>query len=299
MSISGTKRGFDELMRSECLGQRALWRAVLGAFLAVGGVAILFLPSSWAEEALKLASRQEILKELREAPRSNADREKKLKALFVQAGAREEEVKLEAVPKAGHNVVVVKKGEIDRTIIIGAHLDKVPPGDGVIDDWSGATMVANVYQALRGVKTRHTLVFIGFCGEEAGLLGSAHHAEKMSREEVKKCAAMVNLEVLGVGGPFIWSNGSTDSLEEVLREVAREEKLKITDHVLVEVAADSQPFEGRGIPTITIDGLPEDRFDLIHSPKDTFKNIDPEVYHATYRLVAAFIRKLDGRLKGE
>ena len=115
----------------------------------------------------------------------------------------------------------------------------------------------------------------------------------MSEEDAGKCDAMVNLEVLGVGGPFLWTNGSTDALEAVAHEVAKEEKLKLEDHVIEGVGADNLSYEKLGIPNITIDGLPVDRMELIHSAADRYENIDGETYCVTYRLVLAYLRKLD------
>ena len=248
------------------------------------------------KQDVKPVSKDEILNELKNAPKTNPDREKKLATLYQQAGAKKEEVKLQKFTGGGtdmNNVIVVKKGETDKTIIIGGHLDKVDKGNGIIDDWSGASMATNVYQTFRTVKTKHTLIFIGFAGEEIGLLGSKHYVSQMTTDDRKNCTAMVNLEVLGVGGPFIWTNGSTDSLEAKLHSVAKDEKLELKDHVINGVGADSQPFEKVGIQNITIDGLPDDKLSYIHSENDKFENINKDTYYNTYKLVIAFVKRLD------
>src|SRR5207249_9305692 len=110
---------------------------------------------------------------------------------------------------------------------------------------------------------------------------------------VERCEAMVNLEVLGVGGPYIWTNGSTPSVAAVARAVSRRDALPLEDLPVKGVVADSMAFEERGIPNVTIHGLPLERISLIHSPRDVFENIDPEVYWASYRLVVAFVLELD------
>lgn len=243
-----------------------------------------------------LVSRDELLRELKSAPDANEAREKKLVELYKQAGAPGSDIKLQPLTAGGkqvNNVVVVKKGETDGLIIIGGHLDKVPPGHGIIDDWSGACMASNVFQAFKNVKTRHTLIFIGFAAEELGLFGSAQYAKSMSEQEVKNCTAMVNLECLGPAVAHIWTNGSTDSLEAVLRTVALERKLDLKDHELHDVGADSESFEKRGIPAITIDGLPKEKFPLIHSDQDRYENVNGDNYYNSYKLVVAFVKKLD------
>jgi CubicO group peptidase (beta-lactamase class C family) len=241
----------------------------------------------------------EILEELKSAPKENRDRVQRIRELYVQAGAAEDEVRLQEVKLGNrdetlqHNVIATKRGETDSVIVVGGHLDKVPPGDGIIDDWSGACLATNLYQTLLPVKTHHTFVFIGFAHEEHGLVGSRAYVESLSEDERKRIKAMINLEVLGVDDPFIWSNGSTDSLEVVAHRVAREHKLPLRDHVIVGVGADSMSFGKVGIPNITFDGLPLDKIRLIHSDQDTYANINPEAYLNAYRFTSRFLVTLD------
>jgi hypothetical protein len=252
-----------------------------------------------ADDAPATVAERELLDELKAAPIENEARERTLRALYEQAGARPEDIALQAVPTRDelepvlHNVIVTKRGETDAVIVIGGHLDKVPPGDGVIDDWSGACLATNLYQTLRPLRTRHTFVFIGFAHEERGLLGSRAYVASLSPETRAKVTAMVNLECLGVADPFLWTNGSTDRLEALAHRAAEEGGLPLRDHVLESVGADSIPFDRAGIPTITFDGLPETRFDLIHSERDRYANIRPECYVNAYRVVAKFLQVLD------
>ena len=104
---------------------------------------------------------------------------------------------------------------------------------------------------------------------------------------------MVNFECLGVDGPYLWTNGSTDSMEAIAHKVADEHKLPLVDHVLVGVGADSIPFEQIGVPVLTFDGLPPDKFGFIHSDNDTFDKIVPEHYANAYRVAAKFLVALD------
>lgn len=242
---------------------------------------------------------EELLEELASAPMENPDRVSRLKALYEQAGAPAEAISLQEVPGRReddpllHNVIVTKPGATDAVIVVGGHLDKVPAGTGVIDDWSGACMASNLYQALKDVPTDHTFVFMGFAYEEQGLVGSRLYVDQLGEEGAASIRAMVNLEVLGVGGPFLWTNGSNDALEAIAHRVAQEHDLMLEDHVIPGVGADSIPFENAGIPTITFDGLPLDRFELIHSDKDRFENVDQDVYTRTYALVLRYLLELD------
>jgi putative aminopeptidase FrvX len=263
-------------------------------------------PFALAADAPALVADEELLDELKSAPKENPERVKKLRELYEQAGAPAEAITLQEVePRVEggevlHNVIVTKKGKTDDVIVVGGHLDKVPPGGGVIDDWSGACLASNLYQSLRAVETEHTFVFIGFAHEEQGLLGSNAYVKSLPEDARKRVKAMVNLECLGPADPFLWTNGSTDKLEALAHKVADEHKLPLTDHVLQGVGADSIPFEKAGIPNITFDGLPREKFRLIHSVNDSFENVQPECYLNAYRLVLPFLMALDREAgKGE
>lgn len=256
-------------------------------------------PALAQEPAPRPVPAEELLSELASAPLENPDRVARLRELFEQAGALAEAITMQDV--AGRreddpilqNVIVTKPGESSEVIVVGGHLDKVPAGHGVIDDWSGVCMATNLYQAMKDVPTKHTFVFMGFAYEEQGLIGSRLYVDQLGEDGVANVRAMVNLECLGAGGPFVWSNGSNDDLEAIAHEVAKANDLPLESHVIRGVGADSIPFDRVGIPTITFDGLPTDRFELIHSDKDTFENVDTAVYETTYALVLKYLLELD------
>src|SRR5262245_30314584 len=81
----------------------------------------------------------ELLDELKGAAEENPDRESKLLELYLQAGAKPDEVRVQEVPAEAattpplHNVIATLKGETDDVIVVGGHLDKVSVGRGVID----------------------------------------------------------------------------------------------------------------------------------------------------------------------
>lgn len=255
---------------------------------------------------------EELVEEWKSAPMENRERQDRLQALYLQARAKPEQIVLQPVPLPGpvrpqpptaedasadpdplHNVICTKPGKTEQVIVVGGHLDKVPAGRGIIDDWSGSCLATNLFQSLHTVETNHTFVFIGFAHEERGLYGSKAYVASLDDEQKGRIKAMVNLECLGVDDAFLWTNGSTDRLEALAHKVADEYKLPLKDHVLNGVGADSIPFDRAGIPTITFDGLSREKFRLIHSDEDRFENVDPECYQRTYRLVLQFLLALD------
>ena len=100
-----------------------------------------------------------------------------------------------------------------KTIVIGAHYDHLGRGyqsgslspnsknvihNGADDNASGAAALIELAKYLHenGVKERHNFLFIGFSGEELGLLGSKYFVENptVSLDDV---ALMVNMDMIG------------------------------------------------------------------------------------------------------
>ena len=273
-----------------------VWK-VLGAVLLLSSVAAAQPPP------LAEPFREELLSELRSAPLDDDARQRHVEMMFLQAGAPAEEIRLCPVRDAAGralpipNVEVVLEGETDRAIVIGAHFDKVEPGHGVVDDWSGICVMTNLYQELKdaGYLPRHSLVFVGFAYEEDGLLGSRAYVQQLFSED-RQIAAMVNFECFGVGDPFIWTNGSDDKLESLAWHVAETSGLPLQGHHLSGVGADSDPFNEKGVPAITFDGLPETHFGVIHSDRDKMQSVDRVALFNAYRLMYEFVKALDSAL---
>lgn len=275
-----------------------LTRVALFATLALVLVAIVWpARSAQDENAPKPVPLESLLADLKAAPKTNDERERMLQDLYVKAGAKPDEIRLMDVSLngqvAGHNVMVLKKGETATTIVLGGHLDKVNIGDGIIDDWSGCIIAKNIYQALRETKTKHNMLFVGFTMEERGLLGSRQFVQAAQDSKTPEMMAMANFECFGVSDPHIWANVANEKMKALAHKVAREQKIGLTEHTIPGTGADNVPFERAGIPSITLDGLPIEKIRLIHSVNDNFENIVPASYETGYKLGLEFVRALD------
>jgi len=80
--------------------------------------------------------------------------------------------------------------------VIGAHYDCAPEGEGIIDDWIGASMLASLHQSLKGRPRKHTFVFVAFAKKETGLEGSRRYVPELGKDGLKHVRAFVNLERL-------------------------------------------------------------------------------------------------------
>lgn len=74
-------------------------------------------------------------------------------------------------------------GESPETIVVGAHFDHISAGSGVVDNWSGASLLPSLVQSLNNAPRHHTFVFIGFAGEEQGLIGSDYYVHHLLPRE--------------------------------------------------------------------------------------------------------------------
>jgi hypothetical protein len=126
---------------------------------------------------------------------------------------------------SARNIVALREGrEPDLGhIVIGAHYDHVGMGEeggipsvsgmvkrffgaketpeihnGADDNASGTAAILEIAEALAALKTppRRTIVLILFDGEERGLWGSEHYADHPLLP-IEKCAAMINLDMVG------------------------------------------------------------------------------------------------------
>lgn len=104
-------------------------------------------------------------------------------------------------------VIATIKGESDRIILMGGHLDslnlevdaKTGRAPGANDDASGVAATMAVCKTLAGSKPKNTLKFVAFTGEEQGLLGASALA-KRAQDEGWKIEAVLNNDTVGSSG---------------------------------------------------------------------------------------------------
>ncbi|MEK7383985.1 MAG: M28 family peptidase [Elusimicrobiota bacterium] len=237
---------------------------------------------------------KELYDRMARSPLTNAEREKVIIELFKLGGAKPEEIVVSDLGRGQNNILVVKKGRTDRVIVVGGHHDKVRQGAGTIDNWTGATLVTNLYQSLRDQDTDATIVFISFGREEDGLIGSARYLESLSKAQRAKIDAMVNLDTLAVDGTFSWKNNSTRALLDRIKTVAAASKHDLTEAALNGGDADSSTFRRAGIAAMTIFGASQDViFDIIHSENDTMAAFSLDHYRNAFLLALELLKSLD------
>ena len=114
---------------------------------------------------------------------------------------------------AAYNIIGILEGS-DRTlknevIVIGAHYDHLGLGGegslaqregeihhGADDNASGVAGMLEIARVFASERPRRTLVFIGFSGEEEGLLGSNYYVNN-SIHPLANTVAMINMDMIG------------------------------------------------------------------------------------------------------
>lgn len=97
------------------------------------------------------------------------------------------------------NVIAVKVGDSEKTIVVGAHYDSSEEGLGADDNASGVAVMLELAELLKDKPTPYTIHFVAFGAEEVGLLGSVSYVAQLSREQLKNTIAMVNLDSVTAG----------------------------------------------------------------------------------------------------
>jgi hypothetical protein len=236
---------------------------------------------------------------LRLAHPKNAERYARLKELFAQTGCqgdsfREQPAKGTKEP----NLIcdVAGNGESPRKIIVGAHFDS-DGGDGVIDNWSGAILLPSLSAFLRQRPRRHSFEFVGFTGEEKGLLGSRAYLKSIAKEDRQQIAAVITMDSLGLTSTKCWPNGSSKELMNAAAGIAHALHLEFGGVNVDQVGTtDSVVFQEAHIPALSLHSVTQETWQLINSKKDVWAALSWKDYYDTHRLISALLVYLDTTL---
>ncbi len=210
------------------------------------------------------------------------------------------------------NVVGVKRGESDRVVLVGAHLDHLGERDGQLhpgadDNASGVAALLEICRELSNLPLKKTLVCVAFGGEEAGLVGSRAFVRERTIDPAK-IDRMVNLDMLG--RPLfesLFGQSKPDGLGVIVNRIPEAEldgiiALAKTQGVeimsLPEIwiqklqpgfAYDSMPFNEKDVSTLFFSsGLHAD----YHRPTDTADRLAPRQLRNRTVTITKIVAKL-------
>jgi hypothetical protein len=240
---------------------------------------------------------QQVLEErLKRGAGNNKQREAALRTLFEEADCPEI---VAQAPKglSRPNVLCTLAGEEKFTIVVGAHYDKVPRGEGIIDNWSGASLLPSLFESLRQTQRRLTFVFAGFSGEEEGLRGSKAFVKLMKAEDRVNVKAMIDIDCLGLGETKIEVKQSDPKLVEAVARVAYATHLPVGVVNLGGVGlSDAASFREIRVPTLEFHSLTKDTLRLINGPRDRARDLRLADYADSYRLIGGVLAFVDVNL---
>jgi hypothetical protein len=106
------------------------------------------------------------------------------------------------------NVVCLKRGESNKTIILCAHYDTILDANreditsrapGADDNASGVAALLEIARIMLNINTEYTIQFVFFSGEEQGMWGSKYYAQKVKDENLD-LMLVVNMDMCGETG---------------------------------------------------------------------------------------------------
>lgn len=264
---------------------------IKSSYLAVL-LAALFVSIPVSAQTVKIATAEELSRDVKLVPCAGADRLDAVQKLFISMGAQPSDISVED-RKGTKNLIVTKKGTSSDVIIVSAHYDKVDEGCGAIDNWTGIVAIAHLYETLRNVQTAKTFKFIAFDKEEKGLVGSDNFVSAISKEDRGTVCSMVNVDSLGFTLPWVLENVSDKSLVAAAKDVWKRANVELPVVPVGNADADSTSFKRAGIPAITFTGLNSDWQKYLHSSSDQLKNVKMESVYAGYRFLLPFLSAID------
>lgn len=159
------------------------------------------------------------------------------------------------------NVIAqTRTGDPGHVVMIGAHLDSVSDGPGIVDNGSGVASVLEIATQLGAdPSVQNTVRFAFFGDEESGAQGSSGYVEGLSADDRKKIKLYLNVDMVASpnGGYFVQGGKGRDAEEAgppgsapIARVLADQlTKTGVTTPEVIEfVGDDESPFIEAGIP---------------------------------------------------
>ena len=159
------------------------------------------------------------------------------------------------------NVIAqTRTGDPGHVVMIGAHLDSVSDGPGIVDNGSGVASVLEIATQLGAdPSVQNTVRFAFFGDEESGAQGSSGYVEGLSADDRKKIKLYLNVDMVASpnGGYFVQGGKGRDEEDAgppgsaTIARVLADQLTKTgvtTPEVIEFVGDDESPFIEAGIP---------------------------------------------------
>jgi len=190
--------------------------------------------------------------------------------------------------RSGANVVATLPGKPgSRTLLLGAHFDRVPRGQGAVDNAASCAVLLELIGRLKSKPLASTVTVVFFDLEELGLLGSRSYFQTHAAPALP--AQAMNFDIFAYGETLFVTPSKMDGpLLASLQKAASESGFPVRSLPMAQYpASDHQSMAGAGIETLgvtLIDGseidsvtgpgpVPPRIFSIIHSDGDTMEQV--------------------------
>ena len=285
-------------------------------------LALMSSPSSVAQTtdtAARLHGQLEAIVAGKDSAERGAAITRQLERLEVQVRTQP----FEKQQRRGTNIIVALPGSSPtaKTLMIGAHYDRVAVGQGAVDNAASCAMLLELVPRLKKSPLKSFNVHLAFWDlEEGGLTGSQAFVDAARADDggggQRLPDAYVNFDIFAYGDTlWVMSPKNDTPLAQSAREAGRLSKFPVRVGATYP-PSDHLSFIKAGVPTIAvslidgaeIDGVigtisggreaakpekPPRIFGIIHSPNDTIDQVDAGAVEKALPAVEQMIRQFD------
>ena len=196
----------------------------------------------------------------------------------VNAAVKIEGARIEKA--ASQNLIATKHptSEVnDDIILIGAHYDSVDKAPGASDNASGTAVVLELARMFKVVPTNKEIRFLFFGAEEEGLHGSEKYVSTLTKDEIKRSAAMFNLDMVGSADAGDLAIQTIDGSDNTVTKAASKANEALNgDPIETDFGdrSDHTPFHNAGIDAALFIYDPVEEW--YHTPEDTIEKLSKD-----------------------
>jgi Zn-dependent M28 family amino/carboxypeptidase len=212
--------------------------------------------------------------------------------------------------RSGANIVATLPGKAEsRTLLLGAHYDRVARGRGAVDNAASCAVLLELIERLKSRPVASTATVVFFDLEELGLLGSRSYFQTHAGSALP--AQAMNFDIFGYGETFFVTPSKADGpLLASLQQAASELGFPVRSFPIAQYpSSDHRAMASAGIETLgvtLIDGSEIDSvvapgparsriLSLIHTDADTMDQIREQDMAKALPVLERTIRLLDSR----
>ncbi|MBN1290587.1 MAG: M28 family peptidase [Candidatus Latescibacteria bacterium] len=196
----------------------------------------------------------------------------------------------------GYNIVGSIPGKTSDEIMFLAHADTVYTSPGANDNTASMIVMLMLAHAFSGTTQKYTLTFVATDGEEYGLLGAQHYADRRKEEgTLGNIKFITNFDSLTYG-PNLWITSEDNELNKMLVDINNDLGINGTPRVTETTGfvLDNEPFRESGARAVNMNsrGYDEKTLPLYHRPEDTAETVHVDCVENSFLVFREYIERI-------